>query len=91
VFVKLFRDGQLTYASTFDKDKSRTVRSYHDKGTMLAMEADEDGDNIFETLILFNVGEEPVEAFERNKDGPVAQLSKERLEVLKKSFAKLQE
>ena len=91
VFVKLFRDGQLTYASAFDKDKNRTVRSYHHKGTMLAMEADEDGDNIFETLILFNVGEEPVEAFERNKDGPVAQLSKERLEVLKKSFAKLQE
>jgi hypothetical protein len=86
VFVKLFRDGQVTYASTFDKDKNRTVRSYHHKGKILAMEGDEDGDNFFETLILFNEDEEPVEAFERNKDGTVTLFSKERLSTLKKSF-----
>lgn len=87
VFVKLFRDGEMIYASTFDKDKNRTVRSYYHKGKMLAMEGDEDGDNVFETLILFNLDEEPVEAYERNKDGTVTQFSKERLSALKTSFS----
>lgn len=86
VFVKCFRDGQMTYASTFDKDKNRTVRSYYHEGKMLAEEGDEDGDGFFETLILFDVNEEPVEAFERSKDGTVTPFSKEKLSALKKSF-----
>ncbi len=87
VFVKLFRDGEMIYASTLDKDKNRAVRSYHHNGKVIAMEGDEDGDNFFETLILFNEQEQPVEAFERNRDGTVTQFSKEKLSELKKSFA----
>lgn len=86
VFVKLFRNGQMIYASTFDKDKNYAIRSYYHKGKMLAMEGDEDGDNFFETLILFNDNEEPVEAFQRDKDGTVTQFSKERLSALRTSF-----
>jgi hypothetical protein len=90
VFEKYFRDGQMIYASSLEKDKNRTVRSYHYKEKLVVMEGDEDGDKFFETMILFNEDEEPVEAFERKKDGTVMPFSKEKLEALKKSFSKLQ-
>jgi hypothetical protein len=58
---------------------------------MRGEEGDEDCDGFFETIILFNDKEQPVEAFSRSKDGTVTQFSKEKLAELKKSFAKFQE
>jgi hypothetical protein len=91
VFTKLFRDGEMIYASSFYKTEKRTIRSYYHQGKMLVEEGDEDGDGFFETMILFDAKEQPVEAFSKNKDGTVAQFSKEKLADLKKSFAKFQE
>lgn len=91
VFVKLFRDGEMTYSSTLYKTENRTIRSYYHQGKMIVEEGDEDGDGFFETMILFGANEQPVEAFSQNKDGTVTQFSKEKLAELKKSFAKLQE
>jgi hypothetical protein len=91
VFIKLFRKGEMTYSSTFYKSESRTIRSYYHQGKMTVEEGDEDGDGFFETIILFNDKEQPVEAFSRSKDGTVTQFSKEKLAELKKSFAKFQE
>ena len=67
VFIKLFRKGEMTYSSTFYKSESRTIRSYYHQGKMTVEEGDEDGDGFFETIILFNDKEQPVEAFSRSK------------------------
>lgn len=91
VFIKLFRDGKMTFASTFNKPAKNTIRSYYHDGKMAVSEGDEDGDGFFETMILFDAKEQPVEAFSKSKDGTVTQFSKEKLVELKKSFAKLQE
>ena len=91
VFVKCFRDGKMTYASTFYATENRTIRSYYNQGKMIVEEGDEDGDGFFETMILFDTKEQPVEAFSKSKDGTVTQFTKEKLAELKKSFAKFQE
>lgn len=91
VFTKLFRDGEMTYASTFNRAAKNTIRSYYHQDKMVTEEGDEDGDGFFETMILFDAKEQPVEAFSKSKDGTVTQFSKEKLVELKKSFAKLQE
>ena len=91
MFVKLFRDGEMTYSSTFYKSENRTIRSYYHQGKMAVEEGDEDGDGFFETMILFDAKEQPVQAFSKNKDGTVAQFTNGKLAELKKSFAKFQE
>lgn len=91
VFVKLFRDGKMIYASTFYAAENRTIRSYYHQGKMVMAEGDEDGDGFFETMILFDAKEQPVEAFSKSKDGTVTQFTNEKLAELKKSFAKFQE
>lgn len=91
VFVKLFRDGEMTYSSTLHKSETRTIRSYYKDGKMAVSEGDEDGDGFFETMILFDAKEQPVEAFSKTKDGTVTQFTKEKLAELKKSFEKFQE
>ncbi len=91
VFMKLFRDGEMTYASTFNKAAKNTIRSYYHDGKMAVSEGDEDGDGFFETMILFDAKEQPVEAFSKTKDGTVTQFTKEKLAELKKSFEKFQE
>jgi hypothetical protein len=58
---------------------------------MAVSEGDEDGDGFFETMILFDAKEQPVEAFSKTKDGTVTQFTKEKLAELKKSFEKFQE
>lgn len=91
VFTKLFRNGEMIYASSFYKAEKRTIRSYYHQDKMVMEEGDEDGDGFFETLILFDEKEQPVEAFSKSKDGSVSQFSKEKLADLKKSFGKFQE
>ena len=86
VFTKLFRDGEMIYASTFEIAKKVTIRSYYHQGKMIMEEGDEDGDGFYETMILFDTNEQPVDAFEKNKDGTVRQFSAERLSKVKKDF-----
>ena len=87
VFVKLFREGEMTYFSTFYKTENRTIRSYYHQGKLFLEEGDEDRDGLFETTILFDANEQPVEGFRKSKDGTVTQLSKEKFLELKKGFA----
>jgi hypothetical protein len=91
VFVKLFRSGEMTYSSTVYKLENRTIRSYYNHGKMVVEEGDEDGDGFFETMILFDAKEQPVEAFSKSRDGTVTQFNQEKLAELKRSFAKLHE
>ena len=86
VFKKLFRDGQMVYASSFYKAGNRTIRSYYHKDKMVVEEGDEDGDGFFEKMILFGGDEQPIEAFKKNKDGSVTRFTDEELLQLKKSF-----
>jgi hypothetical protein len=83
---KLFCDGEMVFASSCYPGK-RTIRSYYHRGKMVVEEGDTTGDGFFDTLILFDAKEQPVEAFARHKDGSVAQFSKEEFSKLKKVFA----
>lgn len=89
VFTKLFRDGEMIYASTFNKAATNTIRSYYLEGRMVMAEEDGNGDQFFETTILFNANEQPLEAFSKSKDGSITQFSNENLDELKKTFGKL--
>jgi hypothetical protein len=91
VSTKLFRDGDVIFFSTYFADANRTIRGYYHQGKVVMNEGDEDGDGFFETMILFDAKEQPVEAFSKSKDGTVTQFSKEKLAELRKSFSKLQE
>lgn len=90
LFVKLFRDGQMIFASTFYKSANRTIRSYYHAGNMVVEEGDEDGDGFFETIILFGTNGGPVEAFHKSKDGSVTSFGPDELTKLKESFRKIQ-
>ena len=90
VSIKLFRDGEQIFLSTYFADVNRTIRGYYYKDKTVLEEGDEDGDGFFETMILFDEKEQPVEAFSKSKDGTVTPFSKEKLEALKKSFSKFQ-
>lgn len=88
VFLKLFRDGSMIFASTFDGAAGRTMRSYYRQGKLVLGEEDEDGDGNFETMILFDEDEQPLEAFRRTKKGDVRAFSKNKLAELKESFSR---
>jgi len=83
---KLFSSGEMVFASSCYPGK-RTIRSYYYQGKMVLEEGDLDGDGFFKTVIVFDAKEQPVEAFERNKDGTVTQFSEEEFAKLKKTFA----
>jgi hypothetical protein len=87
VFIseKLFSDGEMVFASSCYPGKC-TIRSYYHQGKMVVEEGDQKGDGFFDAFILFDAKEQPVEAFERNKDGKVTQFSKEDFSKLKKAF-----
>ncbi|MFM7816706.1 MAG: hypothetical protein ACKPGI_07035 [Verrucomicrobiota bacterium] len=92
VFVKHFRNGEMTYSQTLYNSENRTIRSYYHQEKMIVLEGDENGDGFFETMILFDAQERPVEAFSKQKDGSVVPFAKEKLAELKKrSFAMVQE
>ena len=86
-FVKIFDNEQLTFAETFDRIKKQVTRSYYDQGRIMVQEGDSNADSFFETMILFGSNEEPIQAFERQKDGTVAQFSYSKLAELKRAFA----
>ncbi len=91
VSTRLFRDGELIFYSTYFADANRTIRAYYHQDKLVMQEGDEDGDGFFETMILFDAREQPVEAFSKSKDGTVTQFSKEKLAELKKFFSMFQE
>jgi hypothetical protein len=88
IFTKLFRGGEMIYASSFyTADRSRNACSYYHQGKMVIEEGDEDRKGCFETMILFDAKEQPVEAFKRSEEGAVTQFSEEELSKLKETFA----
>ncbi len=86
VFIKLFRDGEMIFNSTRDVAKNTTIRSYYNHGKMVLEEGNEGADSSRETMIFFDANEQPFEAFDKNLDGVVKQVSAERLSNYKKSF-----
>lgn len=91
IFTKLFRDGEMIYMSSFYKSDHCTIRDYYHQGKLVVQEGDKDGDGFFERMILFDAKEQPVEAFERKKDGTVTQLNEEEFSKLKKAFSMIAE
>ncbi len=77
----------MIFSSTSYPIEKHTIRIYFHQGKIVVEEGDEDGDGFFETLLLFDGDEQPVEGFTKNKDGSVFHLNKEKFAKLKKSFA----
>ncbi len=63
------------------------MRIYYHHGKIVAEEGDEDGDGFFETLLVFDGNEQPVQGFTKNKDGSVTHLDAEKFSRIQETFA----
>src|SRR5260370_41154532 len=59
----------LRVHQAFEGGKTTTTRSYMVAGEMVMMEADEDGDGLFETTIVYQPSTRGMEVFTRERDG----------------------
>lgn len=66
-----------------------TTRSYMVGGEVVMMEADEEGDGFFETIIVYRKPD--LEAFKRQRDGSVVPVSGPELATYKKQHAAITE
>jgi hypothetical protein len=60
-------------------------RTYSMNGESLAIESDEDGDGLFEHLMVFYPGNNELEIFARHADGTVTPSSTAEIELVKKA------
>lgn len=75
----------------FIAGKTTTTRSYMVGGEMVMMEADEDGDGLFETTIVYQPSKKDMEVFTRERDGTPRPVSAQTLEAYKKQHAAIAE
>ena len=81
----------LRVHQTFKAGKTTTTRSYMVGGEMVMMEADEDGDSLFETTIVYHPPKSDMEVFTRERDGSVSPVSAQTLAAYKKQHAAITE
>ena len=81
----------LRIHQTFKASKTITTRSYMVGGEMVMMEADEDGDGVFETMIVYRPPTSNMEVFTRKQDGSVSPVSAQTLAAYKKQHAAIAE
>jgi hypothetical protein len=74
----------LRVHQTFKTGTTNTTRSYMVGGEMVMMEADEDGDGLFETMIIYRLSKGDLEVFTRERDGSVRPVSAQKLAAYKK-------
>jgi hypothetical protein len=88
----LSRNGEKVLMKGWDKcwGKNKTGRNlsqmYYHKDKMVLCEADQDGDGIFDLLILFDDAESPIQAFDVKKDGVLSPVGSDRLKKMKKDW-----
>ncbi len=61
-----------------------TTRIYRVGGDTVMMESDEDGDGLFETMVVYHPAKTDMEVFTRQRDGSVKPVSTQTLEAHKK-------
>ena len=81
----------LRVHQTFKAGKKTTTRSYMVGGEMVMMEADEDGDGVFEMMIVYHPPKGDMEVFTRTRDGSVIPVSAQTLAAYKKQHAAITE
>jgi hypothetical protein len=64
-------------------NNGKKTRGFSVNGKIVAIEADEDGDGFWESLMVFDPDTGEFEVFAREKDGAVSPVSSERLEELR--------
>ena len=64
-----------------------TSRGYKVGGDLIMVESDEDGDGVFETVVLHTPDMSDIEVFRRQADGLVKPVGTAELEVIKKMYA----
>ena len=77
VFTSYYQDGKKILFTTVDN--KIIVHNYRFNDKTVMMEGDEDGDNLFETVILFDDKERPKAVFKRDKKGMVVPLCEKEL------------
>jgi hypothetical protein len=81
----------LRVHQNFKSGKTTTTRSYMVGGEMVMMESDEDGDGLFETIIVYRPSKSDMEVFTRERDGSVHPVNAHKLAAYKKQQAALSE
>ena len=72
---------------TFTTGLTNTTRSYMVGGEMVMMEVDENGDGLFETMIVYRPSKSDLEVFDRSHDGAITPVSARTLAAYKKQHA----
>jgi hypothetical protein len=77
----------LRVRQTFTAERSTTTRSHMVGGEVVMMEADKDGDGLFETMIVYHPSKRDMEVFTREWDGSVSPVTSQTLAAYKKRHA----
>ena len=81
----------LRVHQTFKAGKTTATRSYMVGGEMVMLEADEDGDGLFETTIVYQPSKKDMEVFTREADGTPRPVSAQTLAAHKRQHAAIDE
>jgi hypothetical protein len=76
---------------TIEDGLTNTSRSYMFGKEIVMSESDSDGDGIFETFSLYNLGKCQTEVFYRERNGSVQPVSPQSLATFKKQHAEINE
>ena len=82
------RNGEKLLMRSWDRfmGKNETGRNlsqfFYNKGKLVLMEADQDGDGILDLLVLFDEAELPMQAFDIKKEGVLSPLSSDRVKKM---------
>jgi hypothetical protein len=79
VHTTYFQGGKKTLFSTVDGNRRVVTHSYLLDDKVMMMECDENGDALFETIVLFDDKGNPATVFKRDKKGMVVPLCEEEL------------
>ncbi len=78
----------LTILRTTEGSVTKTSRGY-EVGEFEAIESDEDGDGIFESLVLYNTKTKELEAFSRDRDNSVTPVDAKTLAIHKEQLLRI--
>lgn len=77
VHTTYFQGGKKTLFSTVDGNRRAVTHSYLLDDKVMMMECDENGDTLFETIVLFDDKGNPATVFKRDKKGMAVPLCEE--------------
>lgn len=91
VVTDLFRGDQRVFQMSSHRTDNDNSRLYFQGNRITVQEVDKDGDGWFESMILFDDKELPIEAFTKTQSGMVELWSSPKLTELRKAHSRLRE